>query len=416
MLSSGNDIISVKSDDLNHVFNEVLLAFDFYNGIERRLAAAPFKPNPEQEVLSACESLIGPTHLMRKDYVIMARSMNYGLGEVNQFWDSFIMEGAPRLEALTFMRSSVTSTKILSGKPSMQEFFEPMAHPYSYGLACTYLRSDGGVIGHLIIASDHAITPFEHDIAAIMMEALRAVQLNLHVASTTEAVAADGDVLLANLIGRRLVPRSAAALEALFALPRESRFRLVCVEPREKDYPTVLRATLKKSFGDCAVTEIDGRFYVLCWGTPAGKDRLAQIHDELRQKASFAFGISNAFVGLENVPDIAGLCEYTLETDVDFFSDCAVDYLLHGTDRQLRMLARHPLAIALERTDEQRGTSLTPTMREYLLCERSVKQAAGRLFIHKNTVLYRVEQALKLAECDFDDRDERVYLLISLLL
>ena len=67
----------------------------------------------------------------------------------------------------------------------------------------------------------------------------------------------------------------------------------------------------------------------------------------------------------------------------------------------------------LAEADRTGGLELSATLRAYLEHDRSLTQTAQALFIHKNTLLYRLGRIRELIRCDLDDPDERLLLRLS---
>lgn len=65
--------------------------------------------------------------------------------------------------------------------------------------------------------------------------------------------------------------------------------------------------------------------------------------------------------------------------------------------------------------DDERSDRLRETLREFLARNRSFSATAEALFLHRNTVQYRVTQAKDLSGCDFDDPDAVLDAQIALL-
>ena len=77
-------------------------------------------------------------------------------------------------------------------------------------------------------------------------------------------------------------------------------------------------------------------------------------------------------------------------------------------------LLQHCDVIALERYDEKTGSSLAETLYSYLRNERIMSKTSAELFMHRNSVMYRIEKIKQLIVSDLDDPDNRLALLISL--
>lgn len=67
----------------------------------------------------------------------------------------------------------------------------------------------------------------------------------------------------------------------------------------------------------------------------------------------------------------------------------------------------------IEAYDQQHGTQYLETIRAYLACDRHLDTTADLLYIHKNTVVYRIKKIKELFFINFDDTKQRFDLLFS---
>ena len=74
-----------------------------------------------------------------------------------------------------------------------------------------------------------------------------------------------------------------------------------------------------------------------------------------------------------------------------------------------------PEWIRLVKYDEEHNTSLVETLFHYLLTG-SITATAAKLFIHKNTLIYRMNKIREISGCDLDDMEERYRLYMSSIL
>jgi len=73
----------------------------------------------------------------------------------------------------------------------------------------------------------------------------------------------------------------------------------------------------------------------------------------------------------------------------------------------------HPAVQLLRRYDLENQTELCHTLRVYLECERSYVKTAKQLYIHRNSLLYRIQRIQELTCLDFSDPSTRLHLLMS---
>ena len=73
----------------------------------------------------------------------------------------------------------------------------------------------------------------------------------------------------------------------------------------------------------------------------------------------------------------------------------------------------HPIMEALLKSDQENETDLADTLYAYLVCERNISAASDYLYIHRNTMTYRLRKIDSLVKINYEDPKERQYLIIS---
>lgn len=88
---------------------------------------------------------------------------------------------------------------------------------------------------------------------------------------------------------------------------------------------------------------------------------------------------------------------------------CAVDAIGHARylEKELQQLKKE---------DGMRGTEFYETLKEYLLMGSNVSETAKRLFIHRNTMIYRLRRITEFLEIDINNPAISQRLLLSMML
>ena len=76
----------------------------------------------------------------------------------------------------------------------------------------------------------------------------------------------------------------------------------------------------------------------------------------------------------------------------------------------------HPALNAIEQYDQKNQTDLLNTLKVYLENDCNAQKCGRLLFLHRNSLVYRINRIQSIAGCDLSDPCERSYLRISLLL
>jgi len=127
---------------------------------------------------------------------------------------------------------------------------------------------------------------------------------------------------------------------------------------------------------------------------------------------------SLSFPGIKYVPMLFRQAQFTKEFGnrqnndlvfMDFYHN-AIDYLIRSTySPELCLTACHPDIYALKLQDE----ILYETLRVYLTQDRSVTRTIQQLYIHKNTLLYRLRKIEEFLKCSLLDPYSREYMRLS---
>lgn len=70
----------------------------------------------------------------------------------------------------------------------------------------------------------------------------------------------------------------------------------------------------------------------------------------------------------------------------------------------------------LEKEDAEKGTEFYKSLKEYLLCGNNVNLAAKKIFVHRNTMVYRLAKIHELMQVDINDPEVAKKLLMSIIL
>lgn len=124
---------------------------------------------------------------------------------------------------------------------------------------------------------------------------------------------------------------------------------------------------------------------------------------------------ASSYIDARRVLEIAGICFLT--SPVLHYADLGVYLLLYrlkGTEElaEYRRLYLHPL---LELDRKQQGDLLS-TLRTYFQCNCNAKETAERMFVHYNTIIYRLERIKGELGMRLDDPDTKFVLQLALKL
>lgn len=157
------------------------------------------------------------------------------------------------------------------------------------------------------------------------------------------------------------------------------------------------------------------------WGSSLGS--LVGSLTDLMVDYAFKLGIGNSFRGIENLSGCCRQAELALEygsiRDPHLwyytFSDYAIYYLIRNMSGEFDAISVcHSGIIALMEHDAEHGTEYIETLRAYEEERQNSTHAAKRLFIHRSSLLRRLERIERISGIDLSDPDQSLYAFLSL--
>lgn len=185
-----------------------------------------------------------------------------------------------------------------------------------------------------------------------------------------------------------------------------------------------IRDSLRKQYPtSCTVFYNDS--IVTFFNTEALGKRLEDITDELKyfiRERLLHAGYSRVMVGHDNLRRLYLQASASIEIgnriNPDFwihhFNSISLNFLLEESMRRLpdTMLCHEGL-LALRAHDKANGTDYMRTLRIYLDSNLNAVQSARQLFLHRSTLLYRLDKIREIIGSSLSDPEELLYLSLS---
>ncbi len=158
---------------------------------------------------------------------------------------------------------------------------------------------------------------------------------------------------------------------------------------------------------------------------PAGKPLSAQDYNSVRElcrQQEIYAGISNAFEKITHLSSYYKQCLRAIELGV--VSEDKPNLFVYG-DYYLKHITNlfsekespdtfcHPKLKVLFKYDKKHSAQLAYTLYMYLISERNVAYTAENMFVHRNTINYRLKKIDSLVNIDYENYSERQYIILS---
>lgn len=404
------------SNSLPEVHDALQALFDRFSEYRTKLADAAAAPDYKALAQCAWEMAGKPVILMDGSLRILALAPDREFANDAE-WTHMRKYGFASLEGLRSLRESGDfSTLMHSEGPVL--FSEG---PFSNPTIVSSIASGGNCMGRACMTGLFGeLTPFDMEVVGLLSEQLeRKIRTD---AALQQGIGSNPvySVLFDLLRGMNLDSRLITARLGGLLGWKDGCYCVLSVPAAATDdvsykyYSGLLENRL-----DCScVHSADGLAAVVHLKNAAEKAETRAALTEFLLENGFAGGLSDLFEDITQLRahhEQAGTALHYAEDKpgLYLFSAFAMQHLLSFFPQERLRGLVHPALLTLREQDKANGSELYETLRTYLEHERSLVKTAAALFIHRNTLLYRLEKLGQLVELDLDDPELRLYLTLS---
>lgn len=125
--------------------------------------------------------------------------------------------------------------------------------------------------------------------------------------------------------------------------------------------------------------------------------------------------LSNAYVQAKKVIDLSQRKAWE-NMIVDYRELGAYQLLLSIDDKEVMKRYFDDVLGKLEKMDSDNGSDYMEFLKVYLTCNCNINDTADKLFIHRNTVVYKIKKINELLDCDLSEIEVRVRLYLAIMM
>ena len=411
ILTNGMSHIVCRGSDYEELLNDVLSAFDFYNGVDQRLMKAATMAMPLDDMVAVIdEALREPFLVFGLDGAFLAGS------RVDDLPSEPLRESIRQSGSLG---SHVISGRFTDKSGAVQHDLTEHARATYDGsgefAVNRYLTQNGEIIGFVMC--------FPHDESAIQFavdieEAFAPYLAQAHEFTDALSPFQSQHMALGELIEGRQV--AAETIERLVgSVGRAQRYCLACVKSlaiRNRTQRLMLAREVERSSASCISCEAgeDVVFLVAEGGVDALVEQI-RLHFDA-QRAAIGVSMPMADIRQASVAYRQALfaCDAKEEPGLRYCRDLALPFLLKVLQSEPAVAdLAHPALATLASYDANAGAELYGTLAAYVASGCNQSDCARLLHVHLNTLKYRLKRISELTGVDFKDQGELYYLWLS---
>lgn len=409
----GQDIILLNTDNMDDVLNDVFDAFDFYNDWAEEVLEGINNGWSLQDVLEASEKLFGqPFVIYDPGNQVMAGTGN-PRGSLDSEWDTVISTGTNSLEFLQSMKSSLQMLRYIKG---VRYFNAP---GIKYRSVYRSLHKGEIFMGRLLLLEATAeLTKRQLQLFDVLGKYIEIwmIRSDAFMKNRSETV------IFRDILQNKEVEFSDVDRRLkMSGWTGEHKKELIRIEiPKaSSEISQALYTRVERAFPDSYCILLDDAICLfLNLEFESHSDTESRLRTLLSQSNLYAT-YSAPFTDVFDLSKYNEQCrltsEYTEKKGGEIYNCSA--FTLECIRSMIKAHVPHPLAhpaiATLREYDENNESELLDTLYVYLRSSCNMARAARELNLHRNSLLYRLNQIKELTGISFENEDEKEHLLLS---
>lgn len=406
------NLICLTEGPLSAVFNTLALAKHRLDALDSALAPC----GSDQEVVDRASAYLGlPMFYLDESYRVLAMSQQPGSGDDPE-WAHMASKGYLSPESARRMKESGELELLASTREPV--VYRSQIYPFPSIVSNVWLANRFvSRLNVLCVDGDTTLPMVEAcGVVTAHLERLLVRSGRLPTGGPMQSMLTDllrGVRLSQELIDERLsqFPPLASSLLLVFAVEMDSG------DPQIAPY---YASTLNRLFPEEGLIPVvfEDQLILLAHAPDeAGFNSLIVKLEYFFASHRLRCGVSNRFRGLSALRGYCDQAKAALQGDgpecMQFYRDVMLEHMLSFIPAGQAPFLVSPDIHRLQDAEQDFSFSPVDTLREYLACNCNLTQTAQRLFIHKNTLLYRLGHIKAILRCNLDDADERLLLMLS---
>ncbi len=413
--------ILFKNAQEDYVQNVMLDIFDLYAEWIEALHAS-LEAEDMQTAINICYEMFGnPVFILSHNGKLLAITNKVDKDQLNNpEWDHYMTYGYSSYQNFQKFRAAInkqaswlSSEAVLYKNPPTADRTE-----FMISMICDRHTIYGRftVMGYFrkLTEGDAQLLSFVSDVIARHL-----------AASNKKEHHAEGSSILLNMFRKKMLSEHEKnELRQYYSWKEEEIFR-VCVLSRRSmavDDEDLFQEYLEGLFPNCPVLKYEQKTILVLAGDAIKTENLVEkLEKSCVREWNVTVGLSLEFRELEKAYEYLAQAIYAIskagnKERIAMFYHYGLEFLLSLDSAEQKLLAIHPDVAEWIRRDGSANSESINTLYTYLLYERSLRRAAEAIFVHRNTLLYRIGKLTGEMKYDLDEPYTRQYVLTSILL
>lgn len=416
------DIIILRNTDVNEAFELIQSVFDFYEDMNAQVEEAIDEGDFQKVVDSCWHGFRNPLTLIDANMKVLGISSQYGENDLDGEWRHLHRHGYSSVAGVSFLREKGREYNFFTNQ-SVQfcRFHSGIISRNCYTSAIYYQNVLCGRT--TLLEHERQLNPGDAQLLSWLVSRLAPALGSRRIDSHNHL-----DIFVDLVKDREVDPGDIIAYIKYYGWEPNDGF-LLYVFTAKSETPTrdellLLRSIISKRISACTVSSFDNHIIIVVNTKKTVPDVFRQLIEPIMEENTLFAGVS---LPMDSILDLKYFYDqavaaikygrlYGSSSRSFYFYDYALDYLLENGDGDAALHACHPDVAALWSEDKRNGSENISTLSCYLKNERSLSATSKELFVHKNTLSYRIKKIENRLNCSLNDEYSRDYIKQSIRL
>ena len=417
------DYVRLKDMSASQAFEIIQCVFDFYDDWNTDLMEAANRMDYQQAIDESWHIFHNPVLLLDANCKALAMSAQYGVDEIDREWKHLSEHGYLSVSSFRHFREAQRNRG--NGQPGTVRMLRGDGDALSVGWLSGSLWENGTLLGRLNILE------FERKFNSGDVQLLRYL-ISVLTPSLSRRNEKDENFSSKNVFWE-LIQRKWVSNEALdgqmayMGWDRRDNYRVFLLTPRQglsgREVHMYLAGNLAVSYlPQASVIRADGAVIIIFNEKQLRKEQVRGALEDILKEREIRTGVSLSVRGIRNLYAAYRQSEAALEYGLAWrpeenyfhFYDWAMDFIVENHVREELVLACQPDVLRLWEEDGREGGDRIRILKCYLENERSLVNTANALFVHRNTLVYRIKKLLETFENSLEENYTRDYMKLSI--
>lgn len=432
IFQSGNDVICngegnyirIKDINVSQAFEIVQSIFDFYDDWHDNIFYAISKYN-FNELINYCYYVFNnPIVLIDANCKVLAISKQYKENDVDLEWQHLKKYNYSSINAIKYLRdASAYGSTFYEQGPKFYNFKSDQLRSNCLSSSIYYNGLFSGRIN--VLEKDRLLNHGDYQILEYLVALIKPYISTLALSNDSSSVY---DIFL-SLINKENININDYDNQLKYIDWNKNDTYRICIlykesDPSIKSLLTMYCGIIENNLNYSKAFIKNNSLIVIFNENKIEFSKGLNILKDIINQCSMNLSISNSFTGLNRLDVYYNQLLYTINyqntylnklSDIIYFYDHALNYIIESKFNEDILYACHPGILKLWKSDKNNDSNdKIDTLYTYLTNERSITKTSQLLFLHKNTLIYRIKKIEEQISCNLNDSYTREYIIFSI--